>query len=101
MKSSLGLRPVHHRREDRIRGHIQLCALALLLIRVIETTTSEAAAALARPGRYRSVAGNLRVKEVAVAPGGDGDGDGGSGRNGSWSATTPNRPTVTSRSGPT
>jgi len=63
--------------------------------------TSEAAAALARPGRYRSVAGNLRVKEVAVAPGGDGDGDGGSGRNGSWSATTPNRPTVTSRSGPT
>lgn len=40
-------------------------------------TTSEAAAALARPGRYRSVAGNLRVKEVAVAPGGDGDGDGG------------------------
>jgi hypothetical protein len=39
MKNSLGLRPVHHRREDRIRGHIQLCALALLLIRAIETTT--------------------------------------------------------------
>ena len=35
----------------------------------------EAAAALARPGRYRTVAGNLRVKEVAVAPGGVGDGD--------------------------
>jgi hypothetical protein len=41
MKSSLGLRPVHHRREDRIRGHIQLCWLALLLIRVIETTISD------------------------------------------------------------
>ncbi len=40
-------------------------------------TNTEAAAALARPGRYRAVAGNLRVKEVAVAPGGDGDGDGG------------------------
>ena len=40
MKSSLGLRPVHHRREDRIRGHVQLCWLALLLIRVIETTTA-------------------------------------------------------------
>ncbi|MBA2390556.1 MAG: IS1634 family transposase [Geodermatophilaceae bacterium] len=40
-------------------------------------TNGEAAAALARPGRYRTVAGNLRVKEVAVAPGGDGDGDGG------------------------
>jgi len=38
-------------------------------------TNSEAAAALARPGRYRTVAGNLRVKEVAVAPGGIGDGD--------------------------
>ncbi len=40
-------------------------------------TNSEAAAALARPGRYRTVAGNLRVKEVTVAPGGDGDGDDG------------------------
>jgi len=29
MNSSLGLRPVHHRREDRIRGHIHLCWLAL------------------------------------------------------------------------
>ena len=38
-------------------------------------TNTEAAAALARPGRYRTVAGNLRVKEAAVAPGGDGDGD--------------------------
>jgi len=38
-------------------------------------TNTEAAAALARPGRYRTVAGNLRVKEVAVAPGGHGDGD--------------------------
>src|SRR4051794_18394038 len=37
-------------------------------------TNAEAAAALARPGRYRTVAGNLRVKEVHVAPGGAGDG---------------------------
>ena len=41
MKSSLGLRPVHHRREDRIRGHIQLCWLALLLTRVAENTTAQ------------------------------------------------------------
>ena len=40
-------------------------------------TNTEAAAALARPGRYREVAGNLRVKEVHVAPSGKGDGDGG------------------------
>jgi len=36
LKSSLRLRPVFHFREDRIRSHIQLCWLALLLIRVIE-----------------------------------------------------------------
>ena len=41
----------------------------------LRNTNSEAAAALARPGRYRTVSGNLRVKEVAVAPGGKGDGD--------------------------
>jgi len=40
-------------------------------------SNAEASAALARPGRYRTVAGNLRVKEVAVAPGGIGDGDDG------------------------
>jgi transposase len=40
-------------------------------------TNTEAAAALARAGRYRTVADNLRVKEVTVAPGGDGDGDDG------------------------
>lgn len=40
-------------------------------------TNKEATAALARPGRYRTVAGNLRVKEVHVGPGGAGDGDGG------------------------
>ena len=43
----------------------------------LRQTNTEAAAALARPGRYRTVADNLRVKEVSVAPGGDGDGDDG------------------------
>jgi hypothetical protein len=41
MKSSLGLHPVHHRREDRIRGHVQLCWLALLLIRIIENSADQ------------------------------------------------------------
>jgi hypothetical protein len=41
MKSSLGLRPVFHHREDRIRAHIQLCWLALLLIRVVENSTGD------------------------------------------------------------
>ena len=41
MKGALGLRPVFHYREDRIRGHVQLCWLALLLIRVAENTTGD------------------------------------------------------------
>ncbi|MBS4730328.1 hypothetical protein MSM1_19035 [Mycobacterium sp. SM1] len=41
-KSSLGLRPLYHHREDRIRAHAQLCWLALLLIRVAETRTGDA-----------------------------------------------------------
>ena len=41
MKGALGLRPVFHHREDRIRGHVQLCWLGLLLIRVIENTTGD------------------------------------------------------------
>jgi hypothetical protein len=39
MKQLLDLRPVYHRREDRIRAHVLLCWLALLLIRVAETAT--------------------------------------------------------------
>jgi hypothetical protein len=39
MKSVLDLRPVYHHLEDRIRAHVLLCWLALLLIRVAETTT--------------------------------------------------------------
>ena len=41
MKGALKLRPVFHYREDRIRAHIQLCWLGLLLIRVAENTTSD------------------------------------------------------------
>jgi hypothetical protein len=41
MKQILDLRPVYHRREDRIRAHVLLCWLALLLIRVAEVTAGE------------------------------------------------------------
>ncbi len=40
-KGALGLRPVFHYREDRIRSHIQLCWLALLLLGVIENATGD------------------------------------------------------------
>jgi hypothetical protein len=41
MKQILDLRPVYHRLEERIRAHVVLCWLALLLIRVIETSTGD------------------------------------------------------------
>jgi hypothetical protein len=41
MKGALWLRPVYHYREDRIRGYVQLCWLALLLIRVIEIAVND------------------------------------------------------------
>src|SRR6266496_3424827 len=41
MKTTLDLRPVHHRKEDRIRAHVLLCWLALLLIRIAENQTGE------------------------------------------------------------
>ena len=37
MKQLLDLHPVYHRLEDRIRAHVLLCWLALLLARIVET----------------------------------------------------------------
>nr|WP_240204828.1 transposase [Streptomyces actuosus] len=41
MKQIIDLRPVYHRLEERIRAHVILCWLALLLIRIAETTTGD------------------------------------------------------------
>ena len=41
LKSTLDLRPVYHRREDRIRAHVQLHWLALLVLRVAELAVGD------------------------------------------------------------
>jgi hypothetical protein len=41
MKTTLDLRPVRHRKQDRIRAHVILCWLALLLIRLAEHETDD------------------------------------------------------------
>jgi hypothetical protein len=41
MKQIIDLRPVYHHLEDRIRAHVTLCWLALLLIRIAETRTGQ------------------------------------------------------------
>ena len=63
MKTTLDLRPVHHRKEDRIRAHVLLCWLALLLIRIAENQTADTWRNLRDElqrmhlGRFRSPAG--------------------------------------------
>lgn len=41
MKQTLELRPVHHRKEERIRAHVTLCFLGLVLMRVAERSTGD------------------------------------------------------------
>jgi len=41
LKSSLGLRPVYHSRDDRIKSHVLLCWLSLVLIRMVEIETGQ------------------------------------------------------------
>ena len=39
MKSTLCLRPVYHSKDDRIRSHVLVCWMALLLVRIAEVET--------------------------------------------------------------
>jgi len=41
LKHGIDIRPMHHRAEDRIRGHVFACILALLLERVAERDTGQ------------------------------------------------------------
>jgi hypothetical protein len=73
MKQVLDLRPVYHRREDRIRAHVVLCWLALLLVRVIETTCEESWPSLRheleklRLGSFRGASGSFSQRSEITA----------------------------------
>jgi hypothetical protein len=68
MKQVIDLRPVYHRLEDRIRAHVVLCWLALLLVRVAETTTGQTWPTLRRDldrlhvGTFTGPAGTFRQR---------------------------------------
>jgi hypothetical protein len=68
MKSVIDLRPVYHRKEERIRAHVVLCWLALLLIRVAETGTGQTWRTLHREldrlhlGTFSGPAGTFRQR---------------------------------------
>jgi transposase len=40
LKTTLNLRPVYHRKDERIQAHVVLCFLALLLVRIAERKTN-------------------------------------------------------------
>ncbi|MGZ6670237.1 MAG: IS1634 family transposase [Solirubrobacteraceae bacterium] len=73
MKTTLDLRPVHHRKEDRIRAHVQLCWLALLLIRVAENQAGDTWRNLRRElqrlhqGTFRGTAGLVHKTSETTA----------------------------------
>jgi len=48
LKSSLSLRPVYHSKDDRIRSHVLICWLALLLVRLAEVETDMSWAVIRR-----------------------------------------------------
>ncbi len=74
MKQILDLRPVYHRLEERIRAHIILCWLALLLIRIAETTTGQTWPAMRREldrihlGTFTGPAGAFRQRTEITKP---------------------------------
>jgi hypothetical protein len=68
LKQVLDLRPIYHHLEQRIRAHVILCWLALLLVRVAETTTGQTWPTLRREldrlhvGTFAGPAGTFRQR---------------------------------------
>jgi hypothetical protein len=74
LKQVIDLRPVYHRKEERIRAHVILCWLALLLARVAENTTRSTWPELRRQldriavGTFTGPAGTFRQRtEISPA----------------------------------
>lgn len=73
LKHVLDLRPVYHRKEERIRAHVILCWLALLLIRIAETKTGDTWPTLRRElerlqvGTFEGSAGFFRKRTAPTA----------------------------------
>src|SRR6266478_3955995 len=74
MKQVIDLRPVYHRREDRIRAHVILCWLALLLARISENACGQTWPELRREldrihvGTFTGPAGTFRQRTEITKP---------------------------------
>ena len=73
MKTTLELRPVYHRKEERIRAHVLLCWLALLLVRIAENETGQTWRSLRfeleklHLGRFSGAAGEIAQRTEITA----------------------------------
>ena len=73
LKGTLLLRPVFHRKDDRIRAHVLICFLALVIVRLAETRTGEtwrtirAELGQIRQGHFRSDDGDFRQTSELTA----------------------------------
>ena len=73
LKHVLDLRPVYHRKEERIRAHVILCWLALLLVRVAETKGEDTWPKMRRElerlqvGTFEGPAGSFRKRTALTA----------------------------------
>jgi len=74
LKGTLLLRPVFHRTNDRIRAHVLICFLALVIVRVAETRTGttwrtiRAELGQIRQGHFRSTDGEFSQTSELTAP---------------------------------
>jgi Transposase DDE domain len=74
LKHTLDLRPIYHRKQERIRAHVLLCFLALLLTRVIEVETTQTWPTIGRDlermhlGEFHGSAGRV-LQRTETTPG--------------------------------
>lgn len=64
MKSVLKVRPVYHWNADRIRAHVTVCVLALLLVRIAENACGQT---------WRTIRDSLQLQKAVVFSGPSGD----------------------------
>jgi hypothetical protein len=73
LKGTLLLRPVFHRKEDRIRSHVLICFLALIIVRVAEIRAGETWRTIGdqlmriKQGRFRSPDGEFTQRTELTA----------------------------------
>jgi transposase len=67
LKSFIELRPIRHYKDNRVRGHVQICVWALLIQRVLQKKLDEAGIAMSSRMALESLR-TIKVVETQVGP---------------------------------